>query len=59
MDKVRIGVVGLGRLGIRHAENLAVRTPGARLAAVCALEPERVATGPRRLGRPAGLRALR
>ena len=43
MDKVRIGIVGLGRLGSRHAENLAVRTPGAVLAAVCALEPARVA----------------
>ena len=43
MDRVRIGIVGLGRLGIRHAENLAVRTPGATLAAVCAMEPERVA----------------
>jgi myo-inositol 2-dehydrogenase/D-chiro-inositol 1-dehydrogenase len=42
VDKVRIGIVGLGRLGVLHAENLATRTPGARLAAVCALEPDRV-----------------
>jgi myo-inositol 2-dehydrogenase/D-chiro-inositol 1-dehydrogenase len=32
-DTVRIGVVGLGRLGRRHAENLAFRVEGAHLAA--------------------------
>jgi myo-inositol 2-dehydrogenase/D-chiro-inositol 1-dehydrogenase len=32
---VRIGVVGLGRLGKRHAMNLAYRVPGAVLAAAC------------------------
>jgi len=42
MNKVRIGIVGLGRLGVKHAENIALRTSGAELAAVCALEPERV-----------------
>ena len=42
MEKVRIGIVGLGRLGMRHAENIAVRVAGAELGAVCALEPERV-----------------
>ncbi len=54
MDKVRIGIVGLGRLGIRHAENLAVRTPGAVLAAVCALEPDRVARARADWGVPRG-----
>jgi myo-inositol 2-dehydrogenase / D-chiro-inositol 1-dehydrogenase len=40
---VRVGVVGLGRLGKRHALNLAYRVPGAMLAAVCSpLEEERV-----------------
>ena len=43
MEKVRIGIVGLGRLGMRHAENLAFRVRGARLEAACALEPDRVA----------------
>ncbi|MFP3567670.1 Gfo/Idh/MocA family oxidoreductase [Paraburkholderia sp. SIMBA_030] len=39
---VRIGVVGLGRLGKRHAENLAYRVPGASLVAACSpLEEER------------------
>jgi myo-inositol 2-dehydrogenase/D-chiro-inositol 1-dehydrogenase len=39
---VRIGVTGLGRLGKRHAMNLAYRVPGAMLAAVCSpVEQER------------------
>ncbi|NML29667.1 Gfo/Idh/MocA family oxidoreductase [Paraburkholderia antibiotica] len=39
---VRVGVVGLGRLGKRHAENLAYRVPGAALVAACSpLEDER------------------
>jgi myo-inositol 2-dehydrogenase/D-chiro-inositol 1-dehydrogenase len=32
---VRIAVVGLGRMGRRHANNLARRTPGAHVAAAC------------------------
>lgn len=40
--RVRLGVVGLGRLGKRHAENLAYRVPGAELVAACSpLEEER------------------
>lgn len=35
MNAVRVGIVGLGRLGRRHAENLAWRVPGARLVAAC------------------------
>ncbi|RKE34974.1 myo-inositol 2-dehydrogenase/D-chiro-inositol 1-dehydrogenase [Paraburkholderia sp. BL23I1N1] len=33
--RLRLGVVGLGRLGKRHAENLAYRVPGAALVAAC------------------------
>ncbi|MFM0737139.1 Gfo/Idh/MocA family oxidoreductase [Paraburkholderia xenovorans] len=33
--RLRVGVVGLGRLGKRHAENLAYRVPGAALVAAC------------------------
>lgn len=43
---LRIGIVGLGRLGRRHAENLALRVPGARLVAAAspvAEERERLA----------------
>lgn len=32
---VRIGIVGIGRMGRRHAENLAQRVPGAQLVAAC------------------------
>ncbi|SDE11952.1 Gfo/Idh/MocA family oxidoreductase [Paraburkholderia lycopersici] len=32
---LRLGVAGLGRLGRRHAQNLAYRVPGATLAAAC------------------------
>jgi myo-inositol 2-dehydrogenase/D-chiro-inositol 1-dehydrogenase len=40
--QVRVGVAGLGRLGKRHATNLAYRVPGAVLSAVCSpLEEER------------------
>lgn len=39
---VKIGIAGLGRLGKRHATNLAYRVPGAVLAAACSpLEEER------------------
>jgi myo-inositol 2-dehydrogenase / D-chiro-inositol 1-dehydrogenase len=39
--RLGLGVVGLGRLGKRHAENLAYRVPGATLAAACSpLEDE-------------------
>jgi myo-inositol 2-dehydrogenase / D-chiro-inositol 1-dehydrogenase len=40
-NNVRVGVVGLGRLGRRHAQNLAFRVPGASLVAACSpLEDE-------------------
>ena len=32
---VRIGIAGVGRMGRRHAENLATRVPGASLVAAC------------------------
>ena len=34
-DPVRVGIVGVGRMGRRHAENLATRVPGAQLVAAC------------------------
>ena len=33
MNKLRIGVVGLGRLGKVHAQNIAYKIPNAELAA--------------------------
>jgi myo-inositol 2-dehydrogenase/D-chiro-inositol 1-dehydrogenase len=37
MDKVKVGIVGLGRLGRQHAENLAFRIPNCELMAVCSV----------------------
>jgi len=37
MKKVKIGIVGLGRLGRKHAENIAFRVPNAELTAVCSI----------------------
>jgi len=35
--KIKIGIVGLGRLGRKHAENIAFRVPNAELKAVCSI----------------------
>jgi myo-inositol 2-dehydrogenase/D-chiro-inositol 1-dehydrogenase len=35
MNPVRFGIVGVGRMGKRHAENLGTRVPGASLVAAC------------------------
>ena len=42
MPELRLGHIGLGRLGERHAHNLVHLTSGAELRAVCALEDGRV-----------------
>ena len=33
--RIRVGIAGLGRMGARHARNLALRCPGAELVAAC------------------------
>ncbi len=43
MDELRFGVVGVGRMGLTHAENLACRVRGARLVAVTTAKAERAA----------------
>lgn len=43
MDKVKVGIVGLGRLGKQHAENIAFRVPKAELTAVCSIIEEEIA----------------
>jgi myo-inositol 2-dehydrogenase/D-chiro-inositol 1-dehydrogenase len=35
---LNVGIVGLGRMGQRHAEQLALRTRGARLVAACSVD---------------------
>lgn len=42
MKKVKFGIVGLGRLGRKHAENLAFRIPNAELLAVCSVVKEEI-----------------
>ncbi|KJR44824.1 Myo-inositol 2-dehydrogenase 1 [Desulfosporosinus sp. I2] len=37
MDKIKMGIVGLGRLGRQHAENIEFRIPNAELSAVCSI----------------------
>ncbi|MFO7291377.1 MAG: Gfo/Idh/MocA family oxidoreductase, partial [Bacillota bacterium] len=41
LKKIRCAVLGLGRQGFRHAENLAYRIPGAELSAVVDTVEER------------------
>lgn len=43
MDELRIAVVGVGRMGLTHAENLARRVRGARLVAVTTSSADRAA----------------
>lgn len=40
-DEIRLAVIGAGRIGIVHAENLAHRVRGARLVAVTTSDPDR------------------
>ena len=40
MEKVRFGIVGLGRLGRIHAQNIASNVPGSQLVAACSVLPE-------------------
>ena len=42
MRKIRIGSIGLGRLGYEHAANIATRVPGAELAALCDVDQEKL-----------------
>lgn len=49
MSNVRIGLVGLGRLGKKHAANL-LATPHCELAAVCSIVPEELAYAKTQLG---------
>jgi len=50
MEKVRIGQVGLGRLGLEHARNIASRVPFAELAALCDVDAAKLAETAEELG---------
>jgi predicted dehydrogenase len=49
-SEIRVAVVGVGRIGLTHAENLARRVHGARLVAVTTSKPERAAAVRERCG---------
>ena len=40
MNKVKIGVVGLGRLGNQHADNIVNNVRNAQLSAVCSVQED-------------------
>jgi myo-inositol 2-dehydrogenase / D-chiro-inositol 1-dehydrogenase len=48
--RLRVGIVGLGRMGRHHAENLARRVPSAELVAVCSPVDDELAWAERQLG---------
>ncbi|MDR1212112.1 MAG: inositol 2-dehydrogenase [Spirochaetaceae bacterium] len=50
MNKVKIGSVGLGRLGVRHAENIAGKIQRAELAALCDVDAAKLRETAGRLG---------
>src|SRR5210317_1951320 len=50
MDELRLAVVGVGRMGMTHAENLAHRVSGARLVAVTTSSAVRADEARRRCG---------
>lgn len=50
MKKIKTGIVGLGRLGMRHAENLALRINGAELTAICDMDKDKLNKAADRLG---------
>jgi predicted dehydrogenase len=50
MNQIRIGVVGVGRMGLTHAENLAQRVRGATLVAVTTSSEKRAAAARRCCG---------
>ncbi|MBD3308328.1 inositol 2-dehydrogenase [candidate division KSB3 bacterium] len=40
MEKVKLGIIGLGRLGRKHAENIHYHIPQAELTAICSIVQE-------------------
>jgi myo-inositol 2-dehydrogenase/D-chiro-inositol 1-dehydrogenase len=49
-DRLKVGMAGLGRMGARHARNLASRVPNAELVAACDPNTEQRAWAERDLG---------
>ncbi len=40
MEKIKLGIIGLGRLGRKHAENIHYHIQNAELTAICSVVPE-------------------
>lgn len=53
MSKVRVGVVGLGAMGVGHCRFVSERVPETTLAAVCDIQPERAHSVGEQFGVPA------
>ncbi|EPY06759.1 myo-inositol 2-dehydrogenase [Paenibacillus alvei TS-15] len=53
-NQISVGLVGLGRLGRQHADNLAHRIPNCKLMAVCSVIPEEVEKAQQELKVPYG-----
>jgi len=54
MEKVRVGIAGLGRLGKVHAANIAYKIPDAKLVAACSIVPEELEYAKKEFGITAG-----
>ncbi|MDR2484795.1 MAG: inositol 2-dehydrogenase [Treponema sp.] len=52
MNKIRIGLVGLGRIGLQHAMNIAGRIQNAELTALCDLDRVKLEATADKLGAP-------
>lgn len=50
MKKLRIGIVGLGRLGKFHAQNISYKIPNAELTAACSIMPSELEYAKTELG---------
>ena len=50
LEKVKIAIIGVNRLGLQHAENITYRIPNAELSALCDLKFDHVKEVGRNLG---------
>lgn len=50
MEKVKVGIAGLGRLGKVHANNIAYKIPNAELTAACSIMPAELEYAQNELG---------
>lgn len=50
MEKIKVGIAGLGRLGKVHAHNLAYKIPNACLTAACSIVPSELEYAKKELG---------